>query len=84
VDSPEWLGRWKCFDHIGRRCWPVCGATWIMHGIKRVQGVRLIQPNWREKRVHGERLPAVARKLRGLADTLPGGIGKETGTSWKP
>ena len=84
VDSPEWLRRWKWLDHVGKRCWPVCGAVWIMHGLKRVQGVRLIQPNWREKRTRAESLPAVARKLGGLADTLPGGIGKETGESWKP
>ncbi|MCL2875619.1 MAG: methyltransferase domain-containing protein [Betaproteobacteria bacterium] len=62
VESPEWLGRWKWLDHVGRRCWPVCGAVWILHGIKRVHGARLIQPNWREKSARARNLSAVARK----------------------
>ncbi|MDR2209775.1 MAG: methyltransferase domain-containing protein [Azoarcus sp.] len=63
VSSPEWLNRWKWLDRVGRRCWPMCGAAWILHGIKRVHGTRLIQPNWRKKRSRTESLPAVARKL---------------------
>lgn len=77
VESPEWLGRWKWLDHVGRRCWPICGAAWILHGIKRVQGARLIQPNWREKRVHAKSLPAAARKL-GEPGALLGNIRRKT------
>jgi SAM-dependent methyltransferase len=66
VGSPEWLGRWKWLDQVGRRCWPMCGAAWILHGIKRVHGARLIQPNWREKRARVKSFPAVARKTGGL------------------
>ena len=62
VESPEWLGRWKWLDPVGRRCWPMCGAAWILHGIKRVRGARLIQPNWREKSARARNLSAVARK----------------------
>ncbi|MDR2881312.1 MAG: class I SAM-dependent methyltransferase [Azoarcus sp.] len=76
VESPEWLGRWKWLDRVGRRCWPICGAAWILHGIKRVYGARLIQPNWRDKRARVKNLPAVARKL-GAPDGLPGEISKK-------
>ena len=62
VESSEWLRRWKWLDQVGRRCWPVCGAVWILHGIKRVRGARLIQPNWREKKARARNLSAVARK----------------------
>ena len=62
VESPEWLGRWKWLDPVGRRCWPMCGAAWILHGIKRVRGARLIQPNWREEKARARNLSAVARK----------------------
>jgi hypothetical protein len=81
VESPEWLGRWRWLDHIGRRCWPVCGAVWILHGIKRVHGARLIQPNWREKRAPAKSLPAVARK-QGESGALPDKVG--TGEICKP
>ncbi len=70
VESPEWLGRWKWLDPVGQRCWPVCGAAWILHGIKRVYGARLIQPNWREKLAPAKTLPAVAQKL-GESGALP-------------
>ncbi|MDR3212771.1 MAG: class I SAM-dependent methyltransferase [Azoarcus sp.] len=75
VSHPEWLARWKWLDRIGRRWWPVCGAAWIMHGVKRVAGARLIQPNWREKRVRAKTLSPVARKL--------GDVVKRTGETWK-
>jgi SAM-dependent methyltransferase len=77
VESPEWLSRWKWLDHVGRRCWPMCGAAWILHGIKRVHGARLIQPNWREKRARVKSLPAVARKLGGAG--VPDKISSKTG-----
>ena len=82
VETPEWLGRWKWLDPIGRRCWPVCGAVWILHGIKRVHGARLIQPNWRERRAPAKSLPAVARKL-GETGALPGKVSRETGEACK-
>ncbi|MCL2161642.1 MAG: class I SAM-dependent methyltransferase [Betaproteobacteria bacterium] len=74
VESPEWLRRWKWLDRVGRRCWPICGAVWVLHGIKRVHGARLIQPNWREKRAPAKGLSAVARKLG-----ESGGLSGETG-----
>jgi len=82
VESPEWLERWKWLDPVGRRCWPVCGAAWILHGIKRVYGARLIQPHWREKHAPAKNLPAVARKL-GESGGLPGKISRETGETCK-
>ncbi|MDR2093399.1 MAG: class I SAM-dependent methyltransferase [Azoarcus sp.] len=82
VNRPEWLARWKWLDRIGRRCWPVCGAAWIMHGIKRVAGARLIQPNWREKRAHAENLSPVARRLNDFGGSVSK-THKETGEKWK-
>ncbi|MDR0563908.1 MAG: class I SAM-dependent methyltransferase [Azoarcus sp.] len=75
VESSEWLARWKWLDRVGRRCWPICGAAWILHGIKRVHGMRLIQPKWREKCARAKNLAPVARKLSG---------NKKTGETWKP
>jgi SAM-dependent methyltransferase len=78
AESAEWLGRWKWLDPVGRRCWPMCGAAWILHGIKRVHGARLIQTSWREKRARARSLPAVARKL-GESGGLPDKISGKTG-----
>jgi SAM-dependent methyltransferase len=81
VSSPEWLSRWKWLDRIGRRSWPVGGAGWIIHGIKRVAGARLIQPNWRDELARAKNLSAVARKVGELSQ--PPEMRKETGETWK-
>ncbi|MDR1063388.1 MAG: class I SAM-dependent methyltransferase [Azoarcus sp.] len=78
VDSPEWLARWKWLDRIGRIWWPVCGAAWIVHGIKRVAGARLIQPHWREKYTRAQSLSPVARGSNDFGGP-PGNARKETG-----
>jgi len=78
VESYEWLGRWKWLDSVGQLCWPMCGAAWILHGIKRVHGARLIQPNWREKSARARNLSPVARKLgsSGLSGKASGKTGE--------
>jgi len=78
VESAEWLKRWTWLDRMGRRCWPIGGAAWILHGIKRVHGARLIQPNWREKSARAKSLPVVAGKL-GESRGLPSKVSEKTG-----
>ncbi|GHU13304.1 methyltransferase type 11 [Betaproteobacteria bacterium] len=62
VSAPEWLARWRWLDAIGRRWWPVCGAAYVVHGIKRVVGARLIQPNWREQPTRAKSRVAMVRR----------------------
>ncbi|CAL94673.1 conserved hypothetical protein [Azoarcus olearius] len=62
VSRPEWIERWRFMDRAGVRWWPVCGAAYAMQGIKRVQGMRLLTPNWREKKATGKQLSTVAQR----------------------
>lgn len=71
VTTPAWLEHWSFMDRAGPRWWPVCGATYVVQGIKRVQGTRLIMPNWREKRASAKRLSPVAQR-----DAHPGNARK--------
>ncbi len=51
-NSPKWLERSRFLDRAGDRWWPVCGGAYVMQGIKRVQGMRLLTPKWAaEKRL---------------------------------
>jgi len=43
------LRRWHFMELAGNRWWPYGGATYIIHAIKRVHGMRLILPGWRER-----------------------------------
>ncbi len=70
VTTHRWLERWRFMDKAGDRWWPVCGGTYILQGVKRVQGMRMIMPNWREKGAAAKRLSVVARRdgeTRGVA-----------------
>ncbi len=73
VTTRHWLERWRFMDKAGDRWWPVCGGTYILQGIKRVQGMRMIMPNWREKHATAKRLSVVARR-----DGETGGVAKNS------
>jgi SAM-dependent methyltransferase len=60
--TPQWLERWGCVDRAGSRWWPVLGAGYLLHGVKRVQGMRLITPHWRGRKAAAKRLSPVAQR----------------------
>ncbi len=50
VQSPTWLHRWRWMDRVGPRWWPFLGSVYAQAAVKRVQGMRLIEPVWRERK----------------------------------
>ncbi|HEX5125888.1 MAG TPA: SAM-dependent methyltransferase, partial [Rhodocyclaceae bacterium] len=48
VSTDAWLHRWSFMDIAGDRWWPFAGGCYILHAVKRVQGMRVITPTWRE------------------------------------
>ncbi|GAA4014466.1 class I SAM-dependent methyltransferase [Actimicrobium antarcticum] len=48
--TTQWLERFSFLEKISAQCWPYLGAVYIVHAIKRVKGVRLIGPAWREQK----------------------------------
>lgn len=57
----KWLERFAFMEMAGDRWWAVSGGVYFVHAIKRVHGMRLIKPKWKEGLV-GKLLP-VAPKL---------------------
>lgn len=47
VRSESWLSRTEWMNTIGSRYWPILGAAYCVVAVKRVQGMRLISPNWK-------------------------------------
>lgn len=47
--SEVWLRRWSFMEAAGQHCWPIAGGAYLLHAIKRVQGMRLITPRWRQQ-----------------------------------
>ena len=48
--SARWLQRWSFMEAAGDRWWPVCGAVYVVSAVRRVAGMRLVGPAWKEKK----------------------------------
>ncbi|RCX11991.1 class I SAM-dependent methyltransferase [Extensimonas vulgaris] len=71
VRGSQWLERLAWMDALGARAWPVLGAVYFIVAVKRVHGMRLLEPTWRAAPQRAAASMPVAR-LRG-ADAGPGG-----------
>jgi len=49
VRSVKWLSRWGFMERMGARWWPILGAAYVVVGVKRVRGMRLMAPAWKPK-----------------------------------
>ncbi|WP_077002920.1 class I SAM-dependent methyltransferase [Variovorax sp. KK3] len=47
VRSEAWLERYRWFDTLGERWWPIFGAVYFLVAVKRVRGMRLLSADWR-------------------------------------
>ncbi len=65
VTTRKWIQRWRFMDKAGDRWWPVCGGAYMIQGVKRVAGMRLLTPNWRQSKTR-QRVSAVAQRQRGV------------------
>jgi len=62
VRSPQWLQRLAWMDGLGERWWPIFGAAYCLVAVKRVRGMRLLGPAWKQQRVHAAKpLPTANR-----------------------
>jgi SAM-dependent methyltransferase len=48
VRSEAWLSRTEWMNRLGERYWPILGAAYCVVAVKRVQGMRMISPNWKK------------------------------------
>jgi SAM-dependent methyltransferase len=67
VDTEAWLRRFAWMDRLGARSWPIFGAVYFVVAIKRVRGMRVIGPAWRQPAVG----PAAAATTRSAAKVAP-------------
>lgn len=64
VTQEKWLRRWHFMESAGDRWWPFAGAIYVVQAVKRVQGMRLIMPRWRERMARAKALAPVAQKVK--------------------
>ena len=61
-ESPVWQKRWRFMEAAGDRWWGVGGGVYMLEAIKRVQGMRLIEPAWSDLKVKERKFAAVAKR----------------------
>ena len=62
VSQEKWLRRWHFLELAGDRWWPIAGAVYILQGVKRQHGLRLLTPAWQDRKARAKALaPAVQR-----------------------
>jgi SAM-dependent methyltransferase len=62
VTQEKWLRRWAFMELAGDRWWPIAGAVYLLQGIKRQHGLRLLTPAWHDRKARAKALaPAVQR-----------------------
>ena len=63
-ESEKWLSRFDWMDTIGQRWWPIFGAVYFLVAVKRVRGMRLLEPAWKSRKVIANAPAAVANKQK--------------------
>ncbi len=64
VSQEKWIRRWEFMSKAGDRWWPFAGAVYVVQAIKRVHGMRLIQPKWKDARTRAGGLAPVVQRRR--------------------
>ncbi len=63
--SPSWLDRFKWMDSAGERWWPIFGAVYFLAAVKRVHGVRLLEPAWKSRKAAATAPAAITNRKSG-------------------
>jgi SAM-dependent methyltransferase len=58
----RWLHRFAFMERAGDRWWPICGGVYVVRAVKRVRGMRLVAPQWKNGRAAAKALATVARR----------------------
>lgn len=64
VRSAQWLDRFGWLDPLGEKWWPIFGAAYFLVAVKRVYGMRLLEPAWRSPRQRSAATVPLAHRAR--------------------
>lgn len=62
LTNEKWLARFDWMDQAGKRWWPIFGAVYFVVAVKRVRGMRLLEPAWKSRKLQTAAPAAVASK----------------------
>ena len=59
----KWLQRFRFMEAAGDRWWPIAGGVYFLRVVKRLRGMRVILPRWREQLARRRKLAVVPEKV---------------------
>jgi hypothetical protein len=62
-----WLERFGFMEQAGPRWWPIAGGVYVVRAVKRMHGMRVITPTWRQERARRRALAPIPQKSNGHA-----------------
>lgn len=62
LETAQWLARFEWMDKAGKRWWPIFGAVYFLVAVKRVRGMRLLEPAWKQRKAVPSAPAVVANK----------------------
>ncbi len=71
VTQEHWLRRWHFLELAGDRWWPIGGAVYVLQGIKRQHGLRLLTPAWHDRKARAKALAPAIRRFPGMQRKKP-------------
>lgn len=67
-ETDKWLSRFEWMDKAGGRWWPIFGAVYFLAAVKRVRGMRLLEPAWKTRKAVANAPVAVANKANRVSN----------------
>jgi len=64
VRQEKWLRRWHFLELAGDRWWPIFGSVYLLLGIKRQHGLRLLTPTWHDRKARAKALAPAVQKTQ--------------------
>ena len=61
----KWLRRFNFMEFTGDRWWPISGGVYFLQAVKRVHGMRVIKPEWKDVLATKRRMSPIANNLNG-------------------
>jgi hypothetical protein len=68
--SQRRIERLSFLEASGDRWWPFAGGVYFLHGVKRVQGMRVITPQWKVSRSKSKSLATIPQRVQDSEEQL--------------
>jgi SAM-dependent methyltransferase len=63
-EQTKWIDRFEFMEKAGARWWPLTGGIYVVRAVKRVHGMRIVTPAWRQERARRRALAPITQQTQ--------------------